>query len=250
MRIENSFLPVRGIGEQTERRLWREGITHWDAFDESAVGDAQGRRIHEFIEQGRDALAAGDSAFFYDAFPSGSRWRLYENFRPRTCFFDIETTGLDARSSDVTTVSFHRGGETTTLVRGEDLTREALAAELRAADLLVSFNGKRFDVPFLEGSFDLDIDRPHLDLMYACRQLDLTGGLKAIEQSVGIERDRPDLSGRDAVRLWRAHEKGDREALDTLVSYNRADTKNLETILEIVTDRLHDDVFVAACDGR
>ncbi|EMA50173.1 ribonuclease H-like domain-containing protein [Halococcus thailandensis] len=250
MRIENSFVPVRGVGEKTERRLWREGITHWDDFEPSTVGDVQGDNITDYIDRARDRLAAGDAAFFDRAFPSGSRWRLYENFRGNACFFDIETTGLDARHNDVTTVSFHRAGETTTLVRGKDLTQEAVRRELDAADLLVSFNGKRFDVPFLERSFDLDVTQPHLDVMYPCRQLDLTGGLKAIEEEIGIERDRPDISGRDAVRLWHAYERGDEDALDTLVAYNRADTVNLKSLLDTVTRRLHESVFVGDTERR
>lgn len=250
MRIENSFIPIRGVGEKTERRLWREGITHWDDFEEGSIGEVQGRRISEFIESAREHLDAGNTEFFHESFPSGSRWRLYENFRDETCFFDIETTGLDARHNEVTTVSFHRADETTTLVRGEDLTREALERELREASLLVSFNGKRFDVPFLEQSFDLDIEQPHIDLMYPCRQLDLTGGLKAIEREIGIERDRPDISGRDAVRLWHQYERGDTDALSTLISYNRADTANLKSLMDLVAGRLHDEVFVAACDGQ
>ena len=244
MRIENSFIPVHGVGEATERRLWNDGVTHWDAFDGSSVGTTTERRIREFIATARDRLDAGDAAFFDEAFPSASRWRLYENFRDDACFFDIETTGLDARHNDVTIASFRRAGETTTLVRGEDLTRAAVAAQLADASLLVSFNGKRFDVPFLERAFDLDVDRPHVDLMYPCRRLDLTGGLKAIERAVGIDRDRPELSGRDAIRLWHQYERGDDRALSTLVSYNRADTENLESLVEVVTGRLHDEVFV------
>jgi uncharacterized protein YprB with RNaseH-like and TPR domain len=244
VRIENSFVPVHGVGETTERRLWEAGITHWDDFEPSHVGEAQGENIVEYIHRARDRLAAGDTAFFDRAFPSSSRWRLYENFRERACFFDIETTGLDARHSEVTTVSFHRAGETTTLVRGKDLTRAAIERELHRANLLISFNGKRFDVPFLERSFDLDITQPHLDAMYPCRQLDLTGGLKTIERAVDIERDRPDISGRDAVRLWHAYERGDEDALATLVAYNRADTVNLKTLMDAVSRRLHDAVFV------
>jgi uncharacterized protein YprB with RNaseH-like and TPR domain len=250
VRIENSFVPVRGVGEKTERRLWEAGITHWDDFEPSHVGEMQGETITDYIDRARDRLAAGDAAFFDRAFPSGSRWRLYENFRESACFFDIETTGLDARHSEVTTVSFHRADETTTLVRGADLTRATIRRELDAADLLVSFNGKRFDVPFLERSFDLDITQPHLDAMYPCRKLDLTGGLTAIERAVGIERDRPDISGRDAVRLWHAYERGDDDALATLVSYNRADTVNLKTLLDIVSRRLHDSVFVDGHEHR
>jgi uncharacterized protein YprB with RNaseH-like and TPR domain len=244
VRIENSFIPVPGVGETTERRLWERGITHWDDFKPAHVGAVQSENITGYIERARKALAANDADFFDRAFPSGSRWRLYENFRENACFFDIETTGLNARHSEVTTVSFHRAGETTTLVRGRDLTRETIARELDAADLLVSFNGKRFDVPFLERSFDLTITHPHLDVMYPCRQLDLTGGLKTIEHAVGIERDRPDISGRDAIRLWREYERGDEDSLETLVAYNRADTVNLKSLLDTVTRRLHDAVFV------
>jgi uncharacterized protein YprB with RNaseH-like and TPR domain len=84
---------------------------------------------------------------------------------------------------------------------------------------------------------------PHIDLLYPCRRLDLTGGLKRVEGEMGIERDRPDLSGRDAVRLWHEYERGDDAALDTLVSYNREDAVNLRTLLDEVTGRLHRSVF-------
>jgi uncharacterized protein YprB with RNaseH-like and TPR domain len=244
MRIENSFIPVSGVGEKTERKLWRAGVRTWDDFDGSVVGSTTAERIETFIDTARARLNDGDAQYFGEQFPSGSYWRLYENFAERTCFLDIETTGLDHQYDDVTVVGLHRGGETDALVNGRDLTRERLRSELDDAKLLVTFNGKRFDVPFLETSFGLDIDVPHLDLMYPCRQMGLTGGLKEIEQRVGIDRDRPDLSGRDAVRLWREYERGDERSLETLVSYNRDDTANMERLVDVVTDRLHDDVVV------
>ena len=243
MRLENTFVGARGIGETTERDLWRQGVTHWDDFDRSVLGGKRGRRLEDFIDEARARLAEDDARFFDDALPSGERWRLYENFRENACFFDIETTGLDHDRDVVTTVSFHRDGETTTLVRGRDLTREAVRAQLDEASLLVTFNGKRFDVPFLETSFDLDVNTPHLDAMYTCRKLDLSGGLKPIEREIGLDRDRPDISGRDAVRLWHEYERGDESALETLVEYNREDTVNLRRLLDDVTGRLHDRVF-------
>jgi hypothetical protein len=248
MRIENSFIPVRGVGERTEQSLWERGITHWDDFERSAVGPTTAERIESFVDEARDHLATGDARFFDDAFPNGERWRLYENFRDSTTFFDIETTGLDHDRDNVTTVSFHRDGETTTLVRGDNLTAGALREQFADADLVATFNGKRFDVPFLESSFDVSIDQPHLDLMYTCRKLDLSGGLKRIEGDIGIERDRPDISGRDAVRLWHEYERGDDAALDTLVSYNRDDAVNLRTLADRVTERLHDRIAPETLD--
>ncbi|MFB6200801.1 MAG: ribonuclease H-like domain-containing protein [Halorhabdus sp.] len=250
MRVEQSFIPVRGVGEQTERTLWRQGITHWDEFHPEAVGPTTAERIQAFIDDARERLTEGDSHYFGRRFPSGEQWRLYESFQGGAAFFDIETTGLDKRHDAVTTVSVRQGGDTTTLVRDRDLTADRLRDVFADADLLVSFNGKRFDVPFLEHSFDLDgvLDRPHLDLMYPCRRLDLTGGLKQIEKDLGIERDRPDLSGKDAVRLWYDHRRGDDEALETLIGYNREDVDHLETVADSVTARLHRRAVPDDCD--
>jgi len=247
VRIENSFIPVRGVGETTERRLWEHGITHWEEFDGSVVGDTLADRIESFIEEGWNHLERGDISVFTEALPASSRWRCYENVSGETCFLDIETTGLGATCNDVTTVSVHRGGETKTFVNGRDLTARRLEAELEASSLLVTFNGQRFDVPFLETCYDLDVQTPHVDLMYPCKKIGLDGGLKAIERDLGIDRDLPDLSGRDAVRLWHEYERGDDGALETLIRYNRADTQNMEPLMEIVTDRLHETVFEAAC---
>lgn len=253
MRIENSFIPVEGVGKKTEQKLWQRGITHWDEFEQSAVGETTGERIVSFIDTARKRLETGDSHFFDDVFPNSHQWRLYENFAEDACFFDIETTGLNQHSDDVTTVSLHQTGETRTFVNdsspvvGEPLTRNAIQESITTAPLIVTFNGKRFDVPFLETSFDITIDAPHIDLMYPCRQLGLTGGLKRIEQDVGIERDQPDITGRDAVKLWRQYERGDERALTTLVNYNRDDTVNLQTLMEHVANTLHENVFESIC---
>jgi hypothetical protein len=243
VRVDESFIGATGVGETTERRLWEAGVTHWDRFEPSELGSARASGVREFIDRGRTALDDGDVGFFAERFPSQATWRLYETFPDRACFFDIETTGLDHRSSVVTTVTCHQAGETTTLVRGDDLTAERLAALFADADLLVTFNGKRFDVPFLEACFDVELSRPHLDLLYPCRRLGLTGGLDAIERAVGIDREGPDVSGEDAVRLWREHERGRDGALETLVAYNRDDTENMVDLVEHVTDALHAEVF-------
>ena len=59
------------------------------------------------------------------------------------------------------------------------------------------------------------------------------GGLKAIESELGIERteETRDMRGHDAVRLWRRFERGDEEALEILLEYNRQDVENLRPLM-------------------
>lgn len=247
MRLANSFIPVEGVGERTERQLWRAGVTHWDAFDGASVpgvGPTLAARIRAFIDEAEDRLAAGDAQYFEASLPNRERWRLFEDFRDRAAYLDIETTGLSRHRDDVTVVGVHQGGETTTLVRGQDLTAAALDRVLGEADLLVTYNGAQFDVPFLETAFGTDFDHAHIDLRYACRRVGLTGGLKTVERAIGLDRDRPDLDGRDAVRLWHRYARhGDETALETLLDYNREDVANLEVVMTAIAERLHDAVF-------
>ncbi len=249
MEVEHSFLGADGIGETIEKRLWQQGITHWSEFDRDCkgIGSTRAACIEEFIESGQRAIDADDVSYFDQAFPSGSRWRLYESFEDQACFFDIETTGLDQHSSVVTTVSLHQDGRTRTLVRGDDLTSEELAAAFDDAGLLVTFNGARFDIPFLEHCFDINLDLPHIDLMPTCRKLGLSGGLSAVEQEFGIGRDLPDVDGREAVRLWHEHERGVDGALERLIEYNREDTENMVPVLEQAVSELDRQVLPAEC---
>ncbi len=251
MRVENSFVPVRGVGEKTERRLWRDGVTDWGAFEEcDALGETRRDRVLRFVNEARDALERDDAGFFRDTFPDAELWRMYRNFEGSACFFDIETTGLDGDRHKITTVSFHRGGETTTLVRGDDLTAENVASELERSDVLVSYNGRRFDQPFLETDLGVSVDTPHIDILPLCRRLGLTGGLKGVEDAVGVGREGvEDVDGREAVRLWYAYEDGDTDALERLIRYNRYDTENLRPVVERVHDRLHEEVFASALDA-
>jgi len=79
-----------------------------------------------------------------------------------------------------------------------------------------------------------------VDLCPTLRRLGLRGGLKRIEQTLGLIRD-PDLEGLDgwaAVRLWQAYCAGDTAALETLLRYNREDIVNLKPLAELAYQRL------------
>ena len=241
MRIENSFVFIPGVGEKTEKKYWKNGYTHWDHLKESGkLSDNK----KEHVEKAERNLNVGNSIYFKQKLPNKALWRMYENFSSDACFFDIETTGLSKKRNKVTTVSFYRNGESKTLIRGQDLTRERLEEEFFDSKMLVSFNGKRFDAPFLEHNFDLDISTPHVDLMYPFKRIGFSGGLKKIEKELGVQRELEDIDGREAVKLWKKYENnGNEEALRKLVRYNQYDTENLQELMEIVVQRLEREIY-------
>jgi uncharacterized protein YprB with RNaseH-like and TPR domain len=107
--------------------------------------------------------------------------------------------------------------------------------------LLVSFNGARFDLPFIKSEFpEIEFKQLHIDLMYPLKRIGYKGGLKNIEKLLGISRseDTEDMTGFDAVRLWKQYERGDLEALEKLIKYNKEDIVNLKTIIELTYPKM------------
>lgn len=153
-------------------------------------------------------------------------------------YLDIETTGLSARDCEITVVGiFLCRGDDSRMVQivGTDITADAVIETVRPADIVYTYNGSRFDLPFIQRRLGLrvtDLVR-HRDLMYDCWRHNLRGGLKAVERQLAIARRLTDINGFDAVRLWwRYIDYSDLNALSTLLEYNREDVVNLRTLRE------------------
>jgi len=243
--LTSSFIFLPGVGSTTERRWWDEGLLDWNLFlNQSSVAGLSAGRKHWFDGELRTAqqrLENGEFRSVATQLPRREHWRLYELCRARTVYLDIETTGATADQGDVTVVGLHRNGTSLSLVQHENLTLERLQVELDHCDLLVTFFGSVFDIPYLCAIYPtLRVPPLHFDLCFAARRLAMRGGLKHLEQELGIHREDPirNLDGLDAVRLWFAWLRGDATARETLVTYNRADTDNLVAL----ADRLYEEL--------
>ncbi len=242
--LERSFLILDRVGERTERRIWDQGIHHWDDFlDRAVVGPfsrARKEQADAVIGLAKEALSAMDAGFFARRLAGPHIWRLYPTFRREAAFLDIETTGLSRRSA-ITVVGVLLDGRFTSLVRWRDLTRRSLAEVLGDARMLVTYNGAGFDLPMLRTHCPVPaLEIPHMDLRFVARRVGLGGGLKRVERSLGLLRDREFamMTGRDAVRLWRLWErKTNAKALQLLLRYNEADVVNMRTIADEVCAR-------------
>lgn len=243
--ITHTFQMLPAVGAKKERAIWESGVLSWDDFlSADSVGsmksDAKSRG-DSVIMQASELLDDGDCSGLAEMIPKGEAWRMYGRFRDRAVYLDIETDGL-SRDSLVTVVTLHGMGDTVTLTEGIDLTPEALSQALDGAAMLVTFNGSCFDVPVLRNSFpEVCWDFPMYDLRFASRKVGYRGGLKPLEIEMGITRsdEIEGVDGADAVRLWKMWQRnGDRDALDILTEYNRADTVNLEVIADRIFDKL------------
>lgn len=156
----------------------------------------------------------------------------FEDFKSRLGFVDIETTGLNYNHHDITIVGIHDICDLPRIyIKGIDLDKAKTDIEKHSH--VVSFNGNRFDIPFLEKKLLLERNFVSIDLMYLLWDLGYKGGLKAIETQLGITRDNAvqGMVGKDALVLWDNYINGDKESLNKLIKYNREDIINLEVLL-------------------
>ncbi len=228
--LQRTFCHLPGISPAREHQLWAAGFHNWSDLAAATPVPGLRRQAAVALEESCRRFAAGDSGYFGRLLPAREQWRLLPEYPEATAYLDIETTGLSRGADAVTTIALCDGHTVRTFVQGENL--DDFPAAVAPFKLLVTYNGKCFDLPFLEAAFGMRFDQAHLDLRYVLHSLGLRGGLKGCERQLGIGRN--ELAGVDgffAVLLWQEYcRSGNRQARETLLAYNVADTVNLLTL--------------------
>jgi len=151
-------------------------------------------------------------------------------------YLDVETT----YQGKLTVVGLHHSAIGTVQLVGPECTRENLEKSLPPSICVYTFNGERSDLPIIKEQLGVDLKQRfrHVDLARLCHKARLYGGLKRVEQMLGITRVHADMSGKDAVALWYTYERdGDQDALQKLLAYNREDVENLVKLREALEAR-------------
>ena len=238
-----TFIHLPNVGPVTELALWDEGIHTWQDFcsAESLPSRIRGQSsdLKDTVAECMKRLDELDSNYFSRSIPRSESWRMYADFRHNAAFLDIETTGLSPDYSIITLVGILDRDGYHSFVYDQNMSdlREAL----EQYDLIVTFNGASFDLPFIESHFgEVFKHTAHIDLRHVLNRIGQKGGLKAIERRLGVGRpsELTALDGFDAVRLWRMWELGSEGALDTLIRYNAEDVFSLPKLAEIAYNRL------------
>ena len=242
--LQQTFLHIPGIGRETERGMWMNGIQSWDDADRfekrfGVLGARLQQKLDDYIPRSRKAIDEKDASFFRRLSDLGEAWRIFPEFSDQCVYLDIETTGLSTVFDSVTVVGLYDGRRYQVFVQGHNL--DQLDEALRKYSVVVTFNGAGFDLRFLRSAFPgIFIPPVHIDLRWVSRKLGFSGGLKDIEKQIGLHRKDAiaEVSGFDATVLWAKHLRGDKAAFDQLIEYNTADVVHLKALMEICYDRL------------
>lgn len=243
--IRNTFSILNGIGTSSEMRLWRQGITDWDAFINTDqigfINSAKKTGYDGLIRQYIRNIDEKNIDFFRTMLKYKDHWRMFDTFRDSVVCLDIETNGYpENRGGYATVVGLFNGVDYKCFIRGENLSSERVSAELARYKYLVTYFGSVFDMPFLSKTMGIKFSGLHFDVCFAAKKLGFKGGLKGVETSLGMAREDgvAGLNGYDAVKLWLKAKKGNDKALKLLTRYNKYDTVNLYAIAESIYAKL------------
>jgi uncharacterized protein YprB with RNaseH-like and TPR domain len=245
--LQNTFVHIPKVSRNAEIKLWRDNIHSWQDFIDNqnkiSISDSKKELLSNHITKSIEALKNKEYDFF-SSLPNNQHWRMYDLLKKKTCFLDIETTGLSSNYDNITLIGIHSDEGTKIFMKDKDLDK--FSRELKKYDKIVTFNGKCFDLPFIKNKFpDTNFPIFHTDLRYVMADLGFRGGLKNIERVRGISRDDDieEMSGFDAVILWRRYEKGDNSALVKLKKYLTADVENLPTLMNLASTEMKQKYF-------
>jgi uncharacterized protein YprB with RNaseH-like and TPR domain len=245
---------VRGIRSRTRTRLEEQGFKTLADLEDHPRFCGESKRIRELLEAGStEELTEVIGSRLSKSHPSVLGLSgLHED--SDFLFLDLETMGLFA-GQPLVVAGIARLGSDNTIIVDQYVVRDfpdelALLAEVNrqvaAHRVLVTYNGKSFDLPFLIGrsayyGIKLKSPKVHFDLLHFSRRAwrgALDGcSLRSIEQAIlGLSRE-TDLPGELVPEFYYEYLRtGNAGFLKPIVDHNRQDVESLVNVFsELVT---------------
>ena len=151
-------------------------------------------------------------------------------------YLDIETTGLSPKKDDITIIGLLCDGGFQQFIGHVSLKAYYVDEFIMMHEPteVIGYNSNKFDIVFME-SFGVETldNLKQTDLMHQCHSLNLKGGLKKVEQILGIQRQYEPLNFFQQKVLWKKWiNTNDWNSLDRLLAYNKEDVMNLPLVEE------------------
>lgn len=233
--LNHSFAHIPSVGLSTEKRFWSNGLSTMEEFLQSPpafLSAVRQQTINRHIHFALEKIQKGDAGYFSENLPAGEQWRIFREYQHSTAYIDIETTGLGNYGDIISTIALYDGCRIRYYINGKNL--DEFRHDIMEYQVIVTYNGKTFDVPFIERYLGFSMKQAHLDLRYILKGLGYSGGLKSCERQLGIGRTGglQDMDGFFAVLLWEDYiKKRNEQSLETLLAYNIQDVLSLEYLM-------------------
>lgn len=238
---------IYGIGAATAAKLRQSGYETLQALATHLRWSRAAQDVLRIIER-QDLKRLMD----YGA----SDLELVSFFQPEEfTFIDIETTGLFYMFPVflIGVLQFHSGKGVLRQFLARNFEEERailtqLDEEIRNHGLLISYNGKSFDIPYLKGRMRFhqlkdDFDAFHLDLLRHTRREfrdELPNcRLITVERHILAQEREGDLPGSQVPEFYRLYmDTGDRFYIDPILKHNAWDLLTLARLLGILMVRV------------
>lgn len=240
--LTETFIHVPEVGFERERALWEGGFrTWWDvlnATDDQLPPGTPTAFLRQTLSSSLEALERSDWEDVARLLKPANHWRALRMLEApvpqpltlpplRVLALDIETEGISKWENHVTAVGVcgdATGFAPLALLPHRPQFQDQLFGVLEQTDLLLTFNGSQFDIPFLKaqpGLHRMPIPPFHVDLRFLFAASGIRGGLKRVQVDMGYKREGAlaEVDGYMAVLLWQEHLRRTPGALDTLVRY-------------------------------
>jgi len=206
------------------------------------------RRISTESLAVRDYAKMGISA---PAVPEPVLFRQDQTFVGLTiAYWDLETT-FSTQPIVLYGAIADQFGDTRGFIKGKDITDDKqlvhnIASALSEYDIWVTWNGKLFDVPVLNGRLRYHGLQPlpltkHIDAMYYSTGGSMRIGRRSLE-SVSEYFDVPNRKTKLSVRIWDKAMSGDKEAYNLIADHCDADvlvTRDVFNVLKTQVANIH-----------
>lgn len=156
--LNNSFSHIPSVGPTTERRIWSSGVRTMDDFlnfPPEFLSLNKQKKIVGHIRLSKEKIRSKDAHYFCNNLPSREHWRIFKEYQDTTAYIDIETTGLGAPGDIITTIALYNGKNINYYINGKNLND--FKKDIQKYEVIVTYNGKTFDIPFIESYFGISI---------------------------------------------------------------------------------------------
>ena len=221
--------------------MWENRILTWSDFQDKLENNLFFQDVDSILYDSINAFHNQQVNFFTSRLSGNELYRVALTFPEDVMFLDIETTGLSHYYDFITIIGWSTGINYHYFVNGLSNSDFFLRA-IEKAKVLITFNGKIFDVPFLKKLFpEIKIPSCHIDLRFFSSSIGLKGGQKEIERLTGYKRIKSlqDTNGFTATVLWDEYKWGKKSSLKKLIRYNHSDIEGMKYIFDYVVKYIY-----------